>query len=448
VRIMNAVRAHARLHGGARTPVLSPWHVMLDDGDPTTFIDNRTAPPAGSGLAPVSSEIFNVDSIHRAGYPVVTWTVNDLPRMSQLLALEVDGIISDRPDLLSRRSRAFDDNGDGTPGDLLGPDGLIDASRVDAQAHRGGRDLRPENTLPAMEAGLDNLMTTLETDTGITKDGVPVLDHDPYVQAQKCRTADGSAYDPAHETLVKDLTLAELQSRFVCDRVFRGPSQTNDRALSPVAVAFAASRGLSDPYVMPSAQQLFDFVSFYVEWYRTGPGTATPGAELRWRNTARVRFNIETKVNPRTDADEQGNVFADRTIGPVPFARTLAGLVVANGMQERADIQSFDFRTLLGVQEEFPAIRTVYLFGDFPKFADPTIAGSDDGTNMQPQGGPNTPWMAGLRWPYRQTALSNPFRAQRSGGFEGMALTSDGSRLLPLLEKPLAGDPLGTLRIS
>ena len=51
------------------------------------------------------------------------------------------------------------------------------------------------------------------------------------------------------------------------------------------------------------------------------------------------------------------------------------------------------------------------------------IPGSDDGTNLQDEDGENTPWLAGMFWPYRSTALSNPFRAQRSGGFEGMALT-------------------------
>ncbi len=50
-------------------------------------------------------------------------------------------------------------------------------------------------------------------------------------------------------------------------------------------------------------------------------------------------------------------------------------------------------------------------------------------------------------WPYRATKLSNPFRAQRSGGFEGMAVTPDGSILLPLLELPLANGEPGTLLI-
>ena len=448
VRVMNAVRTHARLHGNTRTPVFSPWNVLLDDGDPATAADTRPAPPAGSGLHSASSEIFNVASLKSAGYSTVTWTVNDSQRMTNLMKLKVDGIISDRPDLLYTAVKGFDANGDGTPGDFLLADGRIDPAKFDAQGHRGGRNLRPENTLPAMEVALDNLMTTLETDTGISKNDTPVLDHDPYVEAAKCRRADGAPYELADQILVRDLTAREIQSQFICDKTFRGPTQTNDRALSPVAVAFAGDAGLADPYVMPTLQQLFDFVDSYVSYYKTGAGSSHPMATQRWKNAERVRFNIETKVNPRTDTDELGRVFAQRTIGPKRFARTVARTIVSNDLEARADIQSFDFRTLLEVQERFPEIRTVYLFGDFPKFDDPSIPGSDDGTNLQPHGGPNTPWLAGLYWPYLQTVQQNPFRASRSGGFEGMALTKDGKKLIPLLELPLAGGTPRTLVMS
>jgi glycerophosphoryl diester phosphodiesterase len=117
----------------------------------------------------------------------------------------------------------------------------------------------------------------------------------------------------------------------------------------------------------------------------------------------------------------------------------LASAIVARGLEERADIQSFDFRTLKHAQEKHPAIRTVYLFGDFPIFEDTSVVGSDDGTNLQDEKGANTPWLAGLYWPYRQTSLSTPFRAKKSGGFEGMALSSDGTKLLPVLEMALEG---------
>jgi len=441
VRIMNAVRAHARAHGNKRAPVFSPWEVMLDDGNPDTVTGLRETPPVGSGLAEADSGVFNLQSIQSAGYPVVTWTVNTKERMVELLRLGVNGVISDRPDLLLQAVQEFDANNDGTPGDFLDRDGLIDIEKCDAQGHRGSRNLRPENTLPAMEAGLDNLMTTLETDTGVTKDGVPVLDHDPHVQSQKCRRADGSAYELADEVLVKDLTVAELQTTFICDKVFRGPSQTNDLALSPVSVAFAARMGIH-PYVMPTVQQLFDFVDFYIKYYSQRPGKDHPLAKLRRKNAQRIRFNIETKVNPRAE-------FANRTIEPEPFARILAAVISKNRLQERADVQSFDFRTLLVVQEEFPKIRTVYLFGDFPIFpcSDPNNCASDDGTNLQDENGANTPWLAGLYWPYRATKRTHPFRAQRSGGFEGMALSHDGTKLLPLLERPLTGGEANTLLI-
>lgn len=196
---------------------------------------------------------------------------------------------------------------------------------------------------------------------------------------------------------------------------------------------------------MPTVHQLFEFVDAYVAYYQSGPGATHPAAALRRQNAAKVRYNIETKINPRSDKDAHGIAYKDRTFDFATMANALAGAIQTHSLTQRADIQSFDFRTLLHVQEKYPAIRTVYLFGDFPIYSDPE--NTDDGTNMQDENGANTPWMAGLYWPYRSTVLSNPFRVQRSGGFEGMALTSDGAHLLPLLEKPLAGGEAKTLLI-
>ena len=440
VRILNALQRHAELNGSDEAVVFSPWYVMLEDGDTTTFVGSRWTPPPG--LDEAASEIFDVRSIQRAGYPVVVYTVNDSTAMRDLIELGVDGIISDRPDLLYEVVANYDGDGDGNP-DFIGPDGLIDIGRFDAQGHRGARNLRPENTLPAMEAALDNLMTTLETDTGISADGVAILSHDPYIEASKARKADGTPYEAADEVLIKDLTAAEVQSTFIADKLLDGrPEQTNSRSLSPVSVAFADAEGLMDPYAYPTLQQLFDFVRFYVDYYRSGPGSGEPQAELRWRNAERVRFNIETKRNPRTDADAKGNVFANRTVGPEAFVEAVGGEIVENGLESRADIQSFDFSTLLVVHERYPSIGTVALFGDFPKVGD-----VGDGTNLQDQDGSNTPWLAGLYWPYRVTALEQPFLARGSGGFEGMAISPDGETLFPLLEKPLVGAPEGELLI-
>jgi len=444
VRLMNAVHHHAMMNGNTRRPVFSPYHVMLKyDGSDVNAHYARGDNPH-DGVADAASDVFEIQSLQRAGYDVVTWTVNDKPRMLELMAAGVNGIISDRVDLLWEAVNEFDGNEDGQP-DYLTPEGLIDGTQFDAQGHRGARNLRPENTLPSMEVALDFLMTTLETDTGVTSDGVPILKHDPYIENVKCRRADGQPYPDDEQALIKDLTVVEIQSTFICDlNPGRGDTQLNDPELSPVSVAFAAQAGLSDIYVMPTVQQLFDFVNFYVDYYQSGAGQSAPEAEQRWRNAAQVRFNLETKINPRSDreAGMLQNIYRERTVDCNTMADTLANTIVSNNLADRADIQSFDFCTLLRVQAESPTIRTVYLFGDFPIYNNEF---SDDGTNLQDENGANSPWLAGLYWPYRVTRLTNPFSVPGSGGFEGMAITPDGSKLVTLLEKPLTNGTAGEL---
>ena len=306
---------------------------MIADSEPATYDPSRMNPPAG--LPPASSEIFNISQMQSAGFPVVAWTVNDSVSITRLLDLGVDGIISDRPNLLSSLIRQYDGNHDGEP-DFLTDEGLIDINKIDAQGHRGGRGLRPENTLPAFEAALDNLMTTIETDFGVSKDGVAILNHDPHIESAKSRRTDGTAYTYEDEVLIKNLSAREIQTMFIADKLLAGrPEQTNDRSLSPVAVAFAAEKGLMDPYVMPTVSQLFEFVDFYVKYYQSGAGSTHPDAYKRWKNASQVRFNIETKTNPRSDEDDRGMIFSARTFGPEVFANTILDLIDQYDMESR-----------------------------------------------------------------------------------------------------------------
>lgn len=277
----------------------------------------------------------DVKAIQQAGYPVVVWTVNDPGRMGELLQLGVDGVISDRPDLLMQEVTKA-------------------GKKIDAQGHRGGRNLRPENTLPAFEGGLDQLVSTLETDTGVTKDHVSIISHEQFLNPQTCRLADGSPYMEENRIWIKDTTMAEAAGRFICDKVFRGPDQRNDLALSPVAVAFAREHQMTSPYAPTNVTQLGEFVSYYGRYYRSGPGKTAPNAPARARNAETVRFNLETKLTPKDEA-------LGHTFDPETFAETLAGTIQKQNLESRADIQSFDFRTLEIVQRKFPHIRTVYL---------------------------------------------------------------------------------------
>jgi glycerophosphoryl diester phosphodiesterase len=337
--LMTKARDHAKAHGVKVAPVLSPNDATLLGAKPAV----------------------DVAGLHAAGFRVVPWTTNDPVKMRALLALRVDGIISDRPDILQSEIRAAKTE--------AGSDASAQAyfAKLDVAAHRGGRGLRPENTLPSFESGLDQLATTLETDTGVTTDRVSLIWHDQFLNPQSCRKADGSAYTLENKVYTRDISSVDAQKTFICDKLHFGPDQKNDLALSPVAVAFAKQEGLISPYVPTYVEQLFRFTAFYVKYYRDGAGKGTPGAEARWTNASTVRFNLETKILPEMPAamlKAAGEAEGNHTVDPQTFVKTLCGAIVRNHMEGRAEVQSFDYRTLVLVEEQFPKIPTYYLTGD------------------------------------------------------------------------------------
>jgi glycerophosphoryl diester phosphodiesterase len=314
-------------------------------------------------LSPVDATILNgqvpVAELQKAGIKVVPWTTNDPEKMRAVIRTGVDGLISDRPDLLQKvvaEERAA------KPGSLKG---------FDVQGHRGGRGIRPENTLPAFEAGLDNLIHTIETDTGVTKDHVSIIWHDQFLNPQSCRKADGSQYTLESRVYHNDITIAEAQSTFICDKLHTAqfPDQKNDLALSPVAVAFAAKEKLISPYVPTYVEQLFRFVAFYEDFYKHGEGKSAPDAAARAANAARVHFNMETKILPEdlppppanSPAAKYAEMLKNHTFGPQAFVDALCGAIAKHHMEARSDVQSFDFRTLVLVEEQYPKVLTFYL---------------------------------------------------------------------------------------
>jgi glycerophosphoryl diester phosphodiesterase len=428
LRLMQAHRAHAAA-SGAPAPTLSPHHLLVADGDRETAVAARRG--GGAGEPAVSSELVDVASLHRAGFRVVPWTVNEPERMRRLLSLGVDGLITDRPDLLREVLEAWDEDGDGRP-DLLDDDGLVDRSRFDAQGHRGARGLRPENTLPAFEAALDQLVSTIETDLGLTADAVPVLNHEPWIDQRRCRRrgeppgAGGAGDGRADPLLLHDATAAELRDGWVCDGLLaeRFPEQAAaGGGDAPVAAAFAEARGLADLHALPDLAALFEFVAFYERWYGSGPGVANPGAARRALSAARVRFNLELKRDPTAP---------ELTADAATFVRAVAAVIDAAGAADRVEVQSFDHAALRAVHRAAPHLDTTFLVDDA------TLRTGEDG---------RAPWLGGLPWPYRATASGLPVRVAPSGGLEGLALTTDGWHLLPMLEKPIAGDRAGALRI-
>ena len=128
---------------------------------------------------------------------------------------------------------------------------------------------------------MDVGITTIETDTGVTTDHVSLIWHDQFLNPQSCRRADGQPYTLEKRVYIRDLSMAQAQATYVCDKLHFGPDQKNDLSLSPVAVAFAAHEHLMSPYVPTYVEQLFRFTRFYTEYYRSGPGKSHPQAAQR-----------------------------------------------------------------------------------------------------------------------------------------------------------------------
>jgi len=340
--LMTRAAAHAKQHG-AQVPVLSPNDASIVP---------LPATPAGTPLVPVAQ-------LQAIGIRVVPWTTDEPERMRAVIRTGVDGLISDRPDLLQQ---VLAEERAARPNDPHLKNFVV-------SAHRGGRGLRPENTLPSFENGLDLLSGELETDTGVSTDHVSLIWHDQFYNPQSCRKADGSPYTLANRVYLRDIASADAQKQFICDKLHFGPDQKNDLSLSPVSVAFAKKEGLLNPYAPTYVAQLFRFVAFYADYYANGPGRTTPHAAERAANARTVRFNLETKIMSDSMVTSARSAYpnlpaemlSNHTLDPQAFVTTLAGIITQYHMEDRAEIQSFDFRTLRLTEEQFPRIPTYYL---------------------------------------------------------------------------------------
>ncbi len=218
-----------------------------------------------------------------------------------------------RPLLRGRRIRSALATG------LLAAAFALPAAAFDLQGHRGARGLAPENTLAAFERALAVGVHTLELDVGITADGVPVIVHD--IALSPAVTRDERGRWITDSPLVRSLTLEQLQ-RFDVGRL--DPASAYSRPF--------ADQAPSDGERIPTLASLFARV-------------ATLGA-------TRVRFNIETKIDPRRPAD---------TADPDTFARVILKAVRDAGMLERVTLQSFDWRTLQAARRLAPGLATACL---------------------------------------------------------------------------------------
>ena len=61
------------------------------------------------------------------------------------------------------------------------------------------------------------------------------------------------------------------------------------------------------------------------------------------------------------DKNVPADLYKNHTVGPQAFVDALCSAIKRNKMEDRAEVQSFDFRTLQLVEEQYTAIQTYYL---------------------------------------------------------------------------------------
>ena len=226
----------------------------------------------------------------------------------------------------------------GSPSPAPGPVAL------DLQGHRGARGLAPENTLAAFARALGLGVTTLELDTGVTRDGAVVVGHDERLNPDLARDGAGRWIEPPGPAIF-ELTLAEVR-RYDVGRLRPG-------------TAYAArfpDQEPADGQRLPTLDEVFALAG-------------------KARNTD-VRFNVETKLDPR---------HPDWTAAPEAFADAVIAVVRGAGMAGRTTLQSFDWRTLRHAQKVAAEIPTVCL----------TVQQPGDDNIQVGQPGPS-PFLAGL----------------------------------------------------
>jgi glycerophosphoryl diester phosphodiesterase len=190
----------------------------------------------------------------------------------------------------------------------------------DIEAHRGGRALLPENTLPSFANALSMGVDTLELDIGVTRDEVIVVSHERGLNPDLARAADGIYVAPPGIPFVQ-LSLAGVK-KYDVGQIRPG---------SAYAAQFPEQRAVPGTPI-PTLKEVLDLV--------------------RRSGDSHVRLNIETKIDPN---------HPEESPDPQRFVTLLLALLETEKFSSRVMIQSFDWRTLQLVQKLAPAIPTVYL---------------------------------------------------------------------------------------
>ena len=197
----------------------------------------------------------------------------------------------------------------------------------DLEAHRGGRGLMPENTIPAMLNALNFGVNTLEMDIHITKDGEVVVTHDDTLSPDFILQQNGDEIPKEKNYIIFKMDYVELKKFDVGSKYYsKFPDQQKLKTH------------------IPRLEELIDSVQHQIEA----------------KNLPQIFYNIEIKSSQKGD----GILHPD----PNSFVRLCMQAILNKKITPYVIIQSFDKRTLQVLNQRYPTIRTAYLISNQKSF--------------------------------------------------------------------------------
>ena len=194
-------------------------------------------------------------------------------------------------------------------------------SNFDIQAHRGGRGLMPENTIPAMLNALELGVNTLEMDVVITKDKQVILSHEPFFAPEITTLPNGKYIDSnAVSYNIYQMNYEEVKKYDVGLKPYPlFPKQKKIAAIKPL---------------------LSDVVAAVRSYMLTAKRTP-------------VWYNIEIKSKAASDGvfHPEVKAYTDLVIDEIRKA----------GIESYTIIQSFDMRVLTYMHTKYPSFPTALL---------------------------------------------------------------------------------------
>jgi glycerophosphoryl diester phosphodiesterase len=248
---------------------------------------------------------------------------------------------------------------------------------LDLQGHRGARGLWPENTLAGFARTIELGVSAMELDCAVTRDGVVVVTHDPHLNPDCTRDAQGRFLESAGPAIYA-LTYAQLQ--------------TYDVGRLRPGSAYAARFPQQQPMDGERIPRLADVLTL-----------------VRARGGARVRIAIEVKTFP-----EQPEL----TPAPEPFVQAVRLDVERTRAAALIAVLAFDWRVLSVARRLMPQIGTVAL----------TEQQHDEDTVRLGSSTPS-PWLGGLDPADYGGSIARLVKATGAGTWGPNYLDLDASRV-------------------